>query len=110
METGDLIWGIVMIAGGVFIGIYGEMLFKFVLAMIGFLVGFSALYLILEGQDETLRCGNALLGAQERLPEEHEAEMREHERARPRVGDAAEYRHMQKREHRHDHHPPVALA
>jgi hypothetical protein len=55
MDTGDLIWGIVMICGGVFIGIYGDMLFKFVLAMIGFLVGFSALYLILEGQDETLR-------------------------------------------------------
>lgn len=43
-----MIWGAVLIAGGVFIGVDGELLFKFVLAVIGFLVGFSALFLLLD--------------------------------------------------------------
>ncbi len=51
MSSGDIIWGAVLIGGGIFIGIYGEMLFRFVLAVIGFLVGFSAVYLLLDGKD-----------------------------------------------------------
>lgn len=61
MEAGDLLWGIVLLVGGVFIGIYGEMLFKFVLAMIGFLVGFSVLYALLDGQDDAMRILVALV-------------------------------------------------
>ncbi len=55
MSTGDLVWGLALIGGGVFIGVYGELLFRFVLAMIGFLVGFTALYLILDGQTQGLQ-------------------------------------------------------
>jgi hypothetical protein len=55
MSAGDFIWGVAMIAGGVFIGIYGELLFRFVLAMIGFLAGFTALYQVLESQSDTAR-------------------------------------------------------
>jgi len=52
MDTGDLLWGIALVVGGVFVGIYGEMLFRFVLAMIGFLVAFSAIFLLLKDQSE----------------------------------------------------------
>ena len=36
--------------------------------------------------------------------------MREQQRARPRIGHAAEHRDVQQREHRHQHEAPVALA
>ena len=37
-------------------------------------------------------------------------EMREQQRARPWIGDAAEHRDVQEREHRHHDQAPVALA
>ncbi len=37
----DLIWGLVVVAAGIFICAYGASLFRFVLAVIGFAVGFS---------------------------------------------------------------------
>jgi len=61
METTNLLWGLGMVAGGVFVGIYGEMLFQFVLAMIGFLVGFTALYLLLDGQSQGVQILFALI-------------------------------------------------
>lgn len=37
----DLIWGLVVVAAGIFVCAYGTALFRFVLAVIGFAVGFS---------------------------------------------------------------------
>ena len=37
----DSIWGLVVVAAGIFICAYGASLFRFVLAVIGFAVGFS---------------------------------------------------------------------
>ena len=57
-----------------------------------------------------MRRRDALLGAQERLPQEKQPEVREQQRPRPRVGHAAEYRDVQQRQHRHHDDAPVALA
>ena len=46
-------------------------------------------------KDHALRRRDALLGAQERLPEQKQAEMREQQGARPRIGDAAKYGDVQ---------------
>ena len=61
-------------------------------------------------KDHALRRRDALLGAQERLPEQQQAEMREQQRARPGIGDAAEHRDVQQQQHRHNDQPPIALA
>jgi len=55
MSGGDLIWGLVLCGTGIFIGVYGELLFRFVLAMIGFVAGFTVLYLVLGGQTAALQ-------------------------------------------------------
>jgi len=55
MDSGDIVWGAALIVGGIFIGIYGDMLFRFVLAVMGFLLGFSAVYLLLDGQSQGLQ-------------------------------------------------------
>ena len=54
-------------------------------------------------KDYALRGRDALLGAQERLPEKQQ-------RARPGIGDAAEHRDVQQQQHRHNDQPPIALA
>ena len=41
MESGTLIWGILALASGIFICAYGNVLFRFVLAVLGFVIGFS---------------------------------------------------------------------
>jgi hypothetical protein len=40
MEGVSLFWGIVIVAAGVFVSVYGNMLFRFVLAVVGFAIGF----------------------------------------------------------------------
>jgi hypothetical protein len=55
MDSGDIVWGAALIVGGIFVGIYGDMLFRFVLAVIGFLLGFSAVYLLLDGKSQGLQ-------------------------------------------------------
>jgi hypothetical protein len=55
MSGGDFVWGAVLVAGGVFVGVYGELLFRFVLAVIGFMVGFTALYILLDNQSQAER-------------------------------------------------------
>ncbi len=42
METGSFIWGLLALASGIFICAYGNMMFRFVLAVMGFMLGFSA--------------------------------------------------------------------
>lgn len=41
MTSGSLIWGILALASGIFICAYGNVLFRFVLAVLGFVIGFS---------------------------------------------------------------------
>jgi hypothetical protein len=41
MESGSLIWGILALVSGIFICAYGNVLFRFVLAVLGFMIGFS---------------------------------------------------------------------
>jgi hypothetical protein len=61
-------------------------------------------------EDEPLRCRDVLLGAQERLPQQEQPEVREQQRPRPRVAHAPKHRDVQERQHRHQDNAPVALA
>ena len=40
MDGINLIWGLVAVAAGIFVCVYGNMLFRFVLAVVGFVIGF----------------------------------------------------------------------
>jgi hypothetical protein len=51
----EFVWGAVLVACGIFIAVYGNILFRFVLAVIGFAVGFMGAMTVLEGQDDALR-------------------------------------------------------
>ena len=55
MDGTDLIWGLVVVASGGFICIYGLMLFKFALAAMGFGLGFVIAWWLLDGQTDTVR-------------------------------------------------------
>lgn len=55
MSFVDLLWGIAVIAAGLFIGVYGNLLFRFALAAMGFGLGFLAGMWLFESQDETMR-------------------------------------------------------
>ncbi|MFN2233604.1 MAG: hypothetical protein ACK2U1_05210 [Anaerolineales bacterium] len=41
MDANSFLWGLVMLAAGIFVCSYGNQLFRFVLAFIGFAIGFS---------------------------------------------------------------------
>lgn len=51
----EFIWGAILVACGIFIAVYGNVLFRFVLAVIGFAAGFMATMTVLDGQEDTLR-------------------------------------------------------
>jgi hypothetical protein len=55
MSAADAIWGIAVIGAGVFISVYGNVLFRFTLAAMGFGLGFLLGMRVFEGQDETAR-------------------------------------------------------
>ena len=42
MSSDSLLWGILALASGIFICAYGNVMFRFVLAVLGFMLGFSA--------------------------------------------------------------------
>ncbi|MGE5603515.1 MAG: hypothetical protein ACM30E_10710 [Nitrososphaerales archaeon] len=42
MDSGSLLWGVLALASGIFICAYGNVMFRFVLAVLGFMLGFSA--------------------------------------------------------------------
>ncbi len=50
MDVAEIVWGLVLIACGVFICIYGDMLFRFALAFMGFAIGFAAAWWALSSQ------------------------------------------------------------
>lgn len=51
----ELLWGLVMVGCGVFISVYGSVLFRFVLAMIGFTIGFAGAFIVTSDQNDALR-------------------------------------------------------
>jgi len=55
MSGSEFVWGAVLVVSGVFIAVYGSLLFRFVLAVLGFAVGFGATYLILSDQSTSAR-------------------------------------------------------
>jgi hypothetical protein len=60
-----------------------------------------------EHQDEALHRRNPLLGPQERLPQQNDAQMCKEQRPRPWIRHATEYGDVQEREHGDDDQPPV---
>jgi hypothetical protein len=55
MSGSEFVWGLVLVGCGIFIAVYGSLLFRFVLAVLGFAVGFGAAYLILADQSTSAR-------------------------------------------------------
>ena len=55
MDGIGLIWGIVAVAAGIFVCVYGNMLFRFVLAVIGFVIGFWLVMTLLPLGNEALK-------------------------------------------------------
>jgi hypothetical protein len=51
----ELLWGIAVIGAGVFISVYGNLLFRFALAAMGFGIGFLAAMRLFDGQEQTTR-------------------------------------------------------
>jgi MFS family permease len=55
MSGSEFVWGTVLVASGIFIAVYGSLLFRFVLAVLGFAVGFGAAYALFSDQDTAAR-------------------------------------------------------
>lgn len=55
MEGTNVLWGLVAIAAGIFVCVYGQMLFRFVLAVIGFVIGFWLVLAIFPAGNDALR-------------------------------------------------------
>ena len=55
MEFTEVIWGAVVVAAGIFIAVYGTLLFKFALAAMGFGLGFVGTWWLLDSQPDTTR-------------------------------------------------------
>lgn len=55
MSATEVLWGLVVIAAGVFICVYGTRLFRFALAAMGFGIGFLAAMRIFDSQDDVAR-------------------------------------------------------
>jgi hypothetical protein len=51
----DLIWGAVLLGCGIFVAVYGSLLFRFVLAVMGFGIGFYGSMALLSDQDTAIR-------------------------------------------------------
>lgn len=61
MDTISILWGLVAIAAGIFVCVYGNMLFRFVIAVLGFLVGFWLVMAIFPGLSDGLRVALAIV-------------------------------------------------
>ncbi len=61
MDFTEFAWGAIVIAAGIFIAVYGSMLFKFALAAIGFAIGFVGAWWLLDSQSDTTRILVALV-------------------------------------------------
>lgn len=61
MDWTDVVWGALVIGAGIFLSVYGSLLFKFALAAMGFGIGFVGGWWLLEGQDDAMRILVALV-------------------------------------------------
>jgi hypothetical protein len=61
MDWTDLVWGALVIGAGIFLSVYGSLLFKFALAAMGFGIGFIGGWWLLDDQDEAMRLLVALV-------------------------------------------------
>jgi hypothetical protein len=61
MDWTDLVWGALVIGAGIFLSVYGSLLFKFALAAMGFGIGFIGGWWLLDDQDEAMRLLIALV-------------------------------------------------
>jgi len=61
MDWTDMLWGAVVIGSGIFLSVYGSLLFKFALAAMGFGIGFIGGWYFLEDQDDAMRMLIALI-------------------------------------------------
>ncbi|MCU0510213.1 MAG: TMEM198/TM7SF3 family protein [Anaerolineae bacterium] len=61
MEGASVIWGLVILAAGVFVSVYGSLLFRFVLAVVGFAIGFYATMTLLPATNTALQVLIALI-------------------------------------------------
>ncbi len=61
MDWTDVLWGALVIGAGIFLSVYGSLLFKFALAAMGFGIGFVGGWWLLEGQDDAMRILVALV-------------------------------------------------
>jgi hypothetical protein len=61
MDWSEGLWGAVVIGAGMFLAVYGSLLFKFALAFMGFGVGFIGAWWLLDDQDEAMRVLIALV-------------------------------------------------
>ena len=61
MDWTDLVWGALVIGAGIFLAVYGSLLFKFALAAMGFGIGFIGGWWLLDDQDEAMRLLVALV-------------------------------------------------
>ncbi len=55
MDFTNFIWGLAILAAGIFVCVYGNLLFRFVLAIIGFVIGFSLVMALAGSAAEWLR-------------------------------------------------------
>jgi hypothetical protein len=60
-DGAEFLWGVVLVGCGIFISVYGTVLFRFVLAVIGFALGFAGAFTLTDGQDDALRILVALV-------------------------------------------------
>jgi hypothetical protein len=61
MEGASVIWGLVILAAGIFVSVYGNMLFRFVLAVVGFAIGFWLTMTIMPSTNTALQVLIALI-------------------------------------------------
>jgi hypothetical protein len=61
MDWTEGLWGVLVVGAGIFLSVYGSLLFKFALAAIGFGVGFIGGWWLLNDQDDAMRMLIALV-------------------------------------------------
>ncbi len=61
MDASSVLMGLVAITAGIFVCVYGNMLFRFVIAVLGFLIGFWLVMALFGNMNEGLRIGLAIV-------------------------------------------------
>ena len=61
MEFSQIVWGLAVLGAGIFLTVYGTLLFRFALLAMGFAVGMVGVWWLLDGQSEATRILIALV-------------------------------------------------